>query len=111
MRIIITPLNAPLPLPAAVATGITAQPGGQAGATPLTAVRHIVTSVSLQCGVLLQPVLGNYQWLFNATPNVLLVFPGSGMLIYSGALNAAMEIPGGGNAGFTFDGTNIWYPQ
>jgi len=111
MRIIITQLDAPPPIPAAVMTGIVAQPGGQSGATPLTAVRNIVVNVSTSCGVQLQSILGGYQWIFNAGTGLLLAFPPSGTLIYGNAMNIATGVPPGGNAGFTFDQVNTWYPS
>lgn len=110
MRIIVTQLDAPPPIPAAVATGIVAQPGGQAGATLLTAQRNIVTTVSVNCGVTLQAILGSYQWIFNAGTNLLLAFPPSGTLILGNATGVAVGIPPGGSSGFTFDNVSTWYP-
>src|SRR6185437_463301 len=109
MRVCLTQLDVPPPIPAAVATGIVAQPGGQSGATPLTARINIVTTIAPNTAVLLQIIGGNRQEVFAAGGAQLTVYPPLGTLIKGNGLNVPVTIADGDHATFTFDGNQTWF--
>ncbi len=61
MKVVITQTDMPPPIPAGAAGGIVAAPGGQAGATALTARVNILTNVASGTGVVLTNILGSQQ--------------------------------------------------
>lgn len=108
MRVVVTQLADPIPLPSAVARNIAATAGGQAGARELTARVNIVETGSPGMGVRLKVIAGEQQQVLNRAPSDLLVFPHSATGIEDGGLNIAVVIPPGGNATFTWDGVDTW---
>lgn len=109
MIVAITQLDTPPPFTAAVATGIAAQAGGQASATPLTARRNIVTLAAAGDAVALGVILGNEQKVFNATAVALGVYPPSGTQVQGLGLNVPYQLAAGAVATFTFDGISTFY--
>jgi hypothetical protein len=108
VRVFITQLDVPPPMPAAVAADISAQPGGQSAATLLAARNNIITTVALNNGVLLRPILGGAQSVFNRSTNPSLVFPPLSTAIEGYGLNVATAIPVGNEVTFLFDGIGTW---
>lgn len=111
MKVFITQFGVPPPASAAIATNIAASPGGQSGATPLTARRNIVNIVGSGNGVLLQVIPNGEMRVYNEGTNALLVFPPQGTAIKGLGMNVAGTIPPGGNATYQFDGMFTWYPS
>jgi len=109
MKVIVTQLDTPPPFLAAVVTGIAAQAGGQAGATPLTGRRNIVTLGSAGMAVKLEIILGNEQKVFNALAVALEIYPTEGTQILGYGLNVPQQLAPGGVAVFTFDGIDTWF--
>lgn len=109
MRVIITQNDVPPPIPAAAAGGIVAQPGGQSGATPLTARVNIVTNVASGTGVVLTNILGGQQTLRNAGTFPLSVYPPSGTQIESYGLNNPATVQPGDSATLSYDNNVTWY--
>ena len=108
MRVILTQLDVPPPIPIPVVTSINAQPGGQAGATALTARINIVTVAAPGTAVLLQILGGNRQVVFNRSGATLTVYPPLGTQIEGNGLNVPETIANGGVATFTFDTVQTW---
>jgi hypothetical protein len=108
MKVIITQFDAPPPLPAALARGIVAQPGGQAGATPLLAKLNVVESVPPGTAVKLEVILGNQQTIFNESGELLPVYPTEGTQIKRYGPNVPQQIADGDATTFTFDGVQTW---
>ncbi len=109
MRVFIKQLVEPPPSAAAVATGIAAAPGGQAGATALVARKNIVTIVAPGNGVSLTVVLGNAQRLWNAGSNVLTIYPLQGTAFLGSGANVPTTLGMGDTGEWTFDGMSTWY--
>jgi hypothetical protein len=109
MRVFITQLDTPPPVPAAVATGISAQPGGQAAATALTAKCNIVTNVAAGTGVQLTVLVGQRQRVWNAGGNTLLVFPPLNTAFLGSGTNVAVTLASLATNEWTFDGVSTWY--
>ena len=109
MRVFITQLDMPPPIPAAFATGIVAAPGGQSGATLLLARSNNVTNVASGTGVLLNAgILGGFQHIYDRGAYPLLVFPPLAAGTEGYGLNVATELVVGGGAGFQFDYVSTW---
>lgn len=108
MRVLLTQLADPVPLPSAVTRNIAATAGGQAGARELTARVNIVETCSPGMGVRLKVIAGEQQQVMNRSPSDLLIFPQTGAGIEDAWLNIAVVIPPGGNATFTWDGVDTW---
>jgi hypothetical protein len=110
MSVTITQCDVPLPAPSLVATNITAQPGGQTAATPLPALRNIVTNCAPGTAVILQLLPVGQQTVFNrcGTGQALTVFPIVGMKIEGNGPNVPVTIADGDQVTFTWDGTITW---
>lgn len=108
MRVIITQLDIPPPVPAAVAAGIVAQPGGITGAKALSARINIVSVVAAGTGVKLTLLGGQRQEVFNRSGFSLTVYPAGGTAIEGNGVNVPVTIANSGAATFTFDGVQTW---
>ena len=107
MRVVITQLNEPPAIPAQIAGGLVAMPGGQTGAGLLPAAINIVTLGSagqgrkLNAGIARQEVFARFGF-------DLLVYPTEGTMIEGYGVNVPVTVPSGVNATFTFDGVSLW---
>lgn len=110
MTVIISQCDVPLPRPSLTQTNIVATGGGQTAATPLPALRNIVTNVAAGSGVILQLLPVGEMKVFNTcgTGVPLAVFPPVGMKIFGNGTNVPVTIADGGNATFTWDGSLTW---
>ena len=109
MRVTITQLDVPPPIPAAVVAGIVAAPGGQANATLLTGRANIVSTIAPNTAVKLQILLTRQMTVFAAGGRLLTVYPIEGTAFQGSGINVPSMIADGGNATFTFDGVQTWY--
>jgi len=99
----------PPPVPAAIITGIVAQPGGQSGATRLAARVNIVTVVAYGDAVVLDPtIISGQQTVMARGANDLTVYPSRDAEIETYGANIPTIVPKGGSATFTWDGTSTW---
>ncbi len=108
MKVIVTQLDMPPPVPAGVVTGIVAQPGGQTGAKPLLAKINVVNNVAPGTAVKLEVILGQQQTVFNRSGRPLPVYPTEGTQIEGFGLNVAQTVADGSSIVFTFDGIGTW---
>jgi hypothetical protein len=110
MSVIITQCDVPLPRPSQVATNLVAQPGGQTAATPMPALRNIVTNVAAGAGVILQLLPVGHMTVFNrcGIGVALTVFPIVGMKIEGNGPNVPVTIADGDQVTFTWDGSITW---
>lgn len=108
MRVIVTQLDVPPPIPAPVVGAIVASPGGQANATALRARDNIVTTASAGWGVVLQVLQPGLQRVFNRSGVALTVYPSLGTQIEGNGLNVPVTIANGGDAEFVFDTVQTW---
>ena len=108
MRVIITQLNVPPPIPAAVANGVAAAPGGQTGATVLAARWNIVTVGLAGNGVALQAIGGGRQGVCARTGYDLVVYPSAGTQIEGNGVNIPVVVANNGNSDFIWNGIAKW---
>lgn len=109
MKLIITPLNSPIPPQSEVAAGLSAQPGGQAGALGLTMRVNIITNVAANTGVRLAIVNNRYrQEVINRGGATVSVFPPTGHNFTGVATNVAIPLENGQEAAFTYRGGVTW---
>lgn len=110
MSVTITQCDVPLPRPSLIVTNLVAQPGGQTAATPLPALRNIVTNVTQGAAVILQLLPVGQQTVFNRcnTGVALTVFPIVGMKIEGNGPNVPVTIADGDQVTFTWDGSITW---
>lgn len=109
MRVLITQMNMPPPVPAAVGN-VVAAPGGTMGATPLPFRINIIVSGSAGQGVKLRTIGGAVQKVMNRTGFDQLVFPPDGMQIEGYGTDTGVAVPSGsgGDAEFVWDGALTW---
>lgn len=108
MRVIITQLDVPPPIPSAVVAGVMASLGGQANATPLRGRNNIVTYAGVGWAVMLQLIQPGVQRVFNRSGVPLTVYPPLGTQIEGNGLNIPVTIANGGQAEFVFDTVQTW---
>ena len=108
MKVTITQLNVPPPIPAAVVAGIVAMPGGQANATPLTGRVNIVSTIAPNTGVKLSILLTHQQTVMARGGRPLTIYPIEGTAIEGNGVNVPVTIADLGTATFTFDGLLTW---
>lgn len=109
MKIIITQMDVPPPIPAGVAAGLVAAPGGQSGATVMTARVNIFTNVASGTGAKLQNILGNTQTVRANGAFPLNLFPSDGTQIDGYSLNEAAIVSQNSTVTFAYDGNTTWY--
>ena len=108
MRIVVTQLNEPPAIPAQVADGVVAKPGGQSLAPLLMAAINIIefgsagTAVQLNAGIARQEAFARCGF-------DQLVFPTTGTAIEGYGANVPVTVRDGTNATFTFNSRdNLW---
>ena len=111
MRIYVTQFGEPPALPAAVQGGIVAQPGGQGGATPLTALVSIVETIASGTAVRLTIGTDPRRTVLARGGADLTVYPEIGTQIEGYGLNVPCVVPGVANIGaasFVFEPPTVW---
>ena len=102
MRIIVTQLGDPPAIPSEVVGGLTANPGGQAGAWLLPGRINILTVGSAGLGTKLNAGIQR-QEVFARFGYDLLVYPTEGTAIEGYGTNVPVTVLNGRNATFTFN--------
>lgn len=108
MKVFITQMDAPPPIPNAIVAGIIASPGGQAGATPLRARINIVETIGAGTGVALSILQPARQEVFARGGSALILYPPLNTQIEANAVNAPVTMADGTHGTFTFDGEQTW---
>lgn len=109
MKLVVTQLGQVPPAQSEVASGIVAQPGGQAGATVLTARVNVITVVAPGTAVRLAIVNGRYrQDVSNRSGEDLTVYPPEGHGFVGQPLDTPATLSDGDDAVFLYRGAEAW---